>query len=460
MSKKIALLIGVSEYGEGITPLAAPPRDVAAMKRVLEHPQMGAFDEVKTLINPELMEMRKTILDFFKNAKKDDLVLLFFSGHGITDDDNKLYFTNRLTAKDNFEATAMEASFVQQQSKACYAKRQVMILDCCFSGAFAEGWQSKSVGLDIKRELGAEGRVVLTSSAATQTSFEQADSSLSLYTQYLVEGIETGAADKDKKGRIYVHELHDYAKSKVREVKPKMEPTIILDKEGFNILLSFAPVNVNLKNPVPSTTESGDCRPENLLIHTNKSLAPPRQTLMWVGGILGSIAVTISIMVGVRLIGGFSLMLPVDLLAYENKEVGIKFKYPRQSWDLQEIPNLITGEVARLMSRNQRATVLITVEKLDQPLSLADYTTRFIGQVEKIVDDPQKIERKDATLATRPAVSVTYTVKEDGGKMTKLREVWALKSNQAYVISYRGESGNDEELLSNFQMMVDSFEMD
>jgi hypothetical protein len=55
---------------------------------------------------------------------------------------------------------------------------------------------------------------------------------------------------------------------------------------------------------------------------------------------------------------------------------------------------------------------------------------------------------------------VAYTVKGEGGKMIKRRDVWALKSNQAYIIIYEGESGNDGELLLNFQMIVDSFEMD
>jgi uncharacterized caspase-like protein len=52
-------------------------------------------------------------------------------------------------------------------------KRQVVILDCCYSGAFAAGWQPKSGGaVDIKREFGGEGRAVLTSSTALQKSFE------------------------------------------------------------------------------------------------------------------------------------------------------------------------------------------------------------------------------------------------------------------------------------------------
>jgi len=243
MSRKVALLIGVSEYGEGIPSLSAPLNDVAAMKRVLENPKMGGFDAIKTGINPDLLTMRTAIEQIFANCRKDDLVLLFFSGHGITDDDGRLYFATKDTSKNSYKATSVLASFIQDMSRDSYAKRQVIVLDCCYSGAFAEGWQAKSVGLKLQQELGAEGRVVLTSSTATQTSFQQEGEALSLYTQYLVEGMETGAADKNEDGKIHAHELHDYAKAKVQEVKPKQKPGIIIDKEGFNILLGRAPID-------------------------------------------------------------------------------------------------------------------------------------------------------------------------------------------------------------------------
>ena len=243
MSRRVALLIGVSEYGEGIPSLSAPPNDVAAVERVLKDPNMGGFGEVRPLINPDVPTMQTAIQRIFKNLAKEDLVLLFFSGHGITDDNNRLYLTTKGTSKDFYQATSVPAGFVQNISQECYAKRQAIVLDCCYSGAFAEGWQAKSVGLDLQKELGAEGRVVLTSSTATQTSFQQEDAELSLYTQYWVEGIETGAADIDGDGRIHARELHEYAKGKVREARPKQKPEIISDKEGYNILLSLAPVN-------------------------------------------------------------------------------------------------------------------------------------------------------------------------------------------------------------------------
>ncbi len=250
MPRKLALLIGVSDYGEGFDPLSAPVKDVAALQRVLANPEMGHFDEVKTLTNPGLVEMRREIGTLFSTSQKDDLVLLFFSGHGVTDDDYRLYLTTKASAKDTFKFDSLEASYIQNFSDSACAKRQVIILDCCYSGAFAGGWQPKGaeVKLELERELGKEGRVVLTSSSSTQVSFQQEDGELSLYTQYLVEGIETGAADKDKDGAIRVRELHEYAKRKVQEVKPKLKPDIIVaDDEGYDIVLSRVKLDAALR---------------------------------------------------------------------------------------------------------------------------------------------------------------------------------------------------------------------
>ncbi|MFZ9739841.1 MAG: caspase family protein, partial [Prochlorotrichaceae cyanobacterium] len=86
MAQKTALLIGVTEYGEGIPNLTAPANDVAAIQRVLEDPAMGGFDRVQTLVNPDGPDMQEAIFNLFDQASKDDFVLLFFSGHGITDD--------------------------------------------------------------------------------------------------------------------------------------------------------------------------------------------------------------------------------------------------------------------------------------------------------------------------------------------------------------------------------------
>ncbi|MDB9433221.1 caspase family protein [Microcystis aeruginosa] len=62
---KFALLIGVSEYSEGLRPISSAILDVEAMRRVLEHPDMGAFDQVTVLSNPDNRSMERAVEDLF-----------------------------------------------------------------------------------------------------------------------------------------------------------------------------------------------------------------------------------------------------------------------------------------------------------------------------------------------------------------------------------------------------------
>ncbi len=139
---------------------------------------------------------------------------------------------------------SLPASSVHEVMRNSRSKREVVILDCCFSGAFAEGWSAKEDGfVDVKNQLGGEGRAVLTSSTSTQYSFAQPGADISTYTRYIVEGLETGAADRDQDSFISVDELHEYAKRKVQEAAPAMKPEIYAIREGYKIKLAKAPID-------------------------------------------------------------------------------------------------------------------------------------------------------------------------------------------------------------------------
>ncbi|QEI41656.1 hypothetical protein BMF77_02249 [Dolichospermum sp. UHCC 0315A] len=246
---KVALLIGVSEYEPGLNSLPASVKDVQAIAKVLQNPEMGGFAEsdIQKLENPDPQTMQEAIEGLFSDRHKDDLAIVYFSGHGIKDESGKLYLATRLTRKNPqgqlIKSTSVPASFIHDIMGNSRCKRQVIILDCCFSGAFAEGWSAKEDGtIDIQTQLGGEGRAVLTSSTSTQYSFQQPGENLSTYTRYIVEGIETGAADLDNDGVISVDELHEYAKKKVKEASPAMLPEIYAVKEGFKILLAKTPI--------------------------------------------------------------------------------------------------------------------------------------------------------------------------------------------------------------------------
>lgn len=247
---KFALLIGVGEYSEGLLPIPSAIKDVEAMRRVLEHPDMGAFDEVKVLANPDKGSMEKAVEDlFFSNRQREDLVLLYFSGHGIKDQNARFYLSTKETGRDQKgdfrRSTALAANKLQDYITESCSKREVIILDCCFSGAFVQGMPIKGE-IDIKTELGGKGRAILTSSSSSEYSFESEDNDLSIYTKYLVEGIETGAADSDGDQQISVNELHEYASERVQEAAPAMTPKFYLSLEQEDtIYLANSPLAAN-----------------------------------------------------------------------------------------------------------------------------------------------------------------------------------------------------------------------
>ncbi|MGI8504509.1 MAG: caspase family protein, partial [Hassallia sp.] len=100
---KVALLIGVSEYKHGLNPLLSAGKDVEAMQRVLVDSEMGNFAEgdITVLKNPQPDDIAYAIYHLFADRQKDDLLLFYFSGHGIKDDRGKLYLSSCGTKKLN-----------------------------------------------------------------------------------------------------------------------------------------------------------------------------------------------------------------------------------------------------------------------------------------------------------------------------------------------------------------------
>ncbi len=230
---KVALLIGITTYThKKLSPLPCAANDIEAMFRVLQDPAIGGFDEVKRLLNPDLKEIQVEINTLFAGRAREDLALFFFSGHGLRDENGMFYFSNQSTDSEQIEPTATSARNVHDMmSKSrCH---QVVILDCCFSGAFSNGLTAKS----------GRGKAVLSASGATRYAFEQQGSELSVYTRYIVEGMETGVADENGDGLISTDELHRYAQKKVQEVSPVMSPNFFAVEEGHRIHIAKAPTN-------------------------------------------------------------------------------------------------------------------------------------------------------------------------------------------------------------------------
>ena len=86
MSGKYALIIGNTEYTDsGLAQLTAPGKDAEDFARVLKSQDICDFDDVKISINQPSSSVIETIDEFFDQKKPDDLLILYFSGHGVKD---------------------------------------------------------------------------------------------------------------------------------------------------------------------------------------------------------------------------------------------------------------------------------------------------------------------------------------------------------------------------------------
>ena len=140
MAGKFALIIGSSHYDDpNLGRLRAPDLDAKALEDVLKSSTIGQFDDVVTLLNEGTTAVRKAIARFYDRKQRDDLLLLYFSGHGVKDEHGHLYLALRDTEIALLAGSAIEASFISTRMDQSFSKRQVLVLDCCHSGAFTDG---------------------------------------------------------------------------------------------------------------------------------------------------------------------------------------------------------------------------------------------------------------------------------------------------------------------------------
>ncbi len=140
---RYALVIGNSEYDDQtLATLKTPITDVHELAKTLGDPLLGQFDSVTSIVNQPEPVARRGISLFLSQKKPDDLVLLYFSCHGILDERGRLFLAAKDTQRELLKATGISASFITDEMDSCRSRRQVLILDCCYGGAFARGTKS------------------------------------------------------------------------------------------------------------------------------------------------------------------------------------------------------------------------------------------------------------------------------------------------------------------------------
>ncbi|GLW34985.1 caspase family protein [Actinoplanes regularis] len=251
MGRRLALLIATYQYEDPeFRQLTAPAHDAEALAAVLRDPDIAGF-EVTTLVNEPYHRVGEAIGALYRDRCHDDLTLLYFTGHGMKDDDGRLYLAMTNTRRDGLLFTGIAAEQIDQAMDGCVSRQKVLVLDCCYSGAFpADRIAKADTAVNTFKQFRSRGRTVLTASDATQYSFEgnqvRGQAVQSVFTRYLVAGLRDGSADLDGDGDITLDELYTYVHDRVVAEMPQQRPKKQSTVEGRAVIAK----NVNWTLPV------------------------------------------------------------------------------------------------------------------------------------------------------------------------------------------------------------------
>ena len=282
--RRLALVVATTRYKDAsLRHLRAPARDAADFSEVLADPGIGGF-KVTQVIDRSAQEIRLAVEEFLTDRNPEDLLVVYVSCHGLIDLRRRLYFAATDTRKTWLAATGVEAQWLLDQMEDCRARRQVVILDCCFSGAFAAGAKGATdLGLGERFYGHGRGRVVLTASRGSEYSFEgdPVPGSVqpgSVFTGALVAGLRTGAADGDNDGYIYVDDAYAYAFDQVQAAGANQTPQRWLYGAEGKILLARSPAGIGI---VPTSVPEAPSATTTASPTLEKPRAPAERVLRW-----------------------------------------------------------------------------------------------------------------------------------------------------------------------------------
>lgn len=173
--------------------------------------------------------------ELFAKADKNDMVMLYFSGHGLAGSFIPHDFdglNNRINHSD------IEAIF--QKS---HAKHKVCYADACYSGSYNYGEKSiagsKMRDFYSKLENTSSSTALMMSSRKNEISLEFLGLKQGVFSHFLIKGLG-GEADKDRDKLVTMDELFGYVKNGVREYTGYTQTPVIMG--NFNKMMPVSMV--------------------------------------------------------------------------------------------------------------------------------------------------------------------------------------------------------------------------
>ncbi|HEY1038511.1 MAG TPA: caspase family protein, partial [Bacteroidia bacterium] len=195
---------------------------------------------------------------FFQPAGVNDVVMIFFAGHGFLDGDFSYYFPTYYTDFEHPNVNSVSYNSFEKLLKEVKPLRKLMFIDACFSGevdkddlfineepkntkdttrslraataVFAQSTaleMSKTVFSDLRQSSGA---TIISSAGGTEAALEGAKWNNGLFTHCLLDGLSNLKADYNVDGKISLSELQKFVAEEVHKLSGgKQMPTYRLE---------------------------------------------------------------------------------------------------------------------------------------------------------------------------------------------------------------------------------------
>ena len=224
-----AVVVGVSRY-KNLAPdvqLQVPSRDAEEFAAFLRSPQGGGLPstQIKLLLNEQatLSGVRTALGTWLsRSAEPDDVVYVFFAGHGTVEGERDGYLLAYDSDPQNLYATALSIGELDKiVSERLRSRLVVLMADACHSGRLGLASRALEERVLVNRfldEIGKTGQGVfrLLASRPDENSYEDKKwgGGHGVFSYYLLEGLK-GKADRDRDGVVRAGELLDYLSESV-----------------------------------------------------------------------------------------------------------------------------------------------------------------------------------------------------------------------------------------------------
>jgi len=244
--KTHALIIGVGDYDDdNLGDLPGAVKDAEQLSQMLIRLGIVEKENLILLTNPGYLDLLIQIEEWIEKGGEADQMIFYFGGHsqeGMNADGKTDTYLLPKDVKTKFldrSAYNFRQEWQERLSQKLKASETLMIFDTCYAGGITKerGLQDlKLRSLEFEKIAEETNVNFLFSSKENQTSKELEEEHGGWYTYYLLEGIQTGAANYNKDLTIDAEEISRYLEERVSaSTKGEQTPISILGKRDMTV---------------------------------------------------------------------------------------------------------------------------------------------------------------------------------------------------------------------------------